>query len=249
MPGPGLLLASADFLQTTAGSENPGTFNFVNSDPWGAITIALRKGVNTTAILATDKFTTIETTGTVTIQDGAIVDNLMFNSDVVIGTVTDLNNVIINGDLSITLGGTYNFSNVTVTGNITNDDNTQNVAIIGTNNSSLSTSEPGTGATEVEITNAVLILVKVVNEKGGNVPNAQVFVRRISDSTVLLNADTNGSGVASALYDFTISEDVEYSVRKSSPGDTRYLDGSGTGSIISSGFSVVSLLLIDSNIG
>jgi len=196
--GAGLVLASSDFFQTTAGSENPGTFNFERSLPWGAITIALRHLTGgATSMLPTDKFTTIETSGTVTVQDGATIDDLIFNDDVVIGTVTDLTNVIVNGDLSITAGGTYNFSNVTVTGDITNDDNTQNVVVIGTNNSSLSTSEPGTGITQVDIQNVVSLIISGMTIGSSA---SMIGFGGIEDENVLLSGYADSSGILSGTF-------------------------------------------------
>lgn len=85
--GAGLTLASADFLQETAGPENPAAFSFSRSLPWGAITIALRKataeGLN---LDTTTKFTTLRVP-TLRIRDGATIDGLTVQGNVI---MTDL---------------------------------------------------------------------------------------------------------------------------------------------------------------
>lgn len=163
MAGPGLVLASADKLKTTASSENPSAFGFENSDPWGAITIALRQTSVTKQVFgeelgANQKLNRI-VVDNLTLQDGARLENIVVEGDVFDVNGADMDNVLITGDLTIETAGVYNFNDVVVLGDVTNSDATGNVTINLTGNSSLSTSEPGTGNGQVNIVNTVTITI------------------------------------------------------------------------------------------
>lgn len=177
----GMLLATADFKQGTAAAENPGIFDTSESTEWGAITMALRVAsapAGPPTITATEKFDAITTTGKVTLDNNVRVDGITFNCDVVLADAAiDLTDVVINGNLSVTDGGTYAFDNVTVTGDVTNDDNTTNVEIIASNGSALSTSEPGAGITQVTIRNIVTVKVTVLDAATGlPIQTARVYL-------------------------------------------------------------------------
>jgi len=155
----GMQLASADKSQVSSGAENPGTFNFTESLPWGAITMALRQANSTTV---GSKFTTI-TLPNLTLMNEAKISNVNINGDVVVDSVVDLNNIVVDGDMDITNAGTYNFYDVEVTGDVTNSDSGGNVQIYGFDGTTLTTSEPGTGNGQVNI--QVVSVTTIINLK------------------------------------------------------------------------------------
>lgn len=249
----GCVLATAEFQQGTAGAEDPGTFDFSESEEWCAATLAIRvdSGGGTKSLGATSKFDTIQTTGDVTMRDSATIDGLTITADLIMEDVEDLTDVTVNGDLTIQTAGTYNFSNVTVTGDITNSDGTGNVTINASNGSSLTTSEPGTGNGEVDIVNTVTVRVTVRDAATNAViENARVFLEAdsggpLSAGTDILNALSNASGVVEdTAFNFSSDQPVTGRVRKGTASPF-YKSGTVSGTITSSGFNTTVFLVLD----
>lgn len=209
--GAGMMLASAEFLAGAAAVQNPGTFDFQRSLPWGAITLALRvdTGSAGAGLAPTSKFSTINSTGVVTVADGATVDGLTFNCDVILEDVVNLTDVTINGDLTIQTRGTYSFVGVTVTGDIINTDSGvgSNVTINATGGSVLSTTEPGTGDGLVNIVQAVNITLTDV----------------IADSEVRLFLGTQANAAAATEIDGVESSGTSVTLTHNNVGQAAYI--------------------------
>ena len=86
-----------------------------------------------------------------------ISDDSSFIGDVYIDSEQTLTNIYIDGDLYINTGvdSTLTFDNVTVTGNVYNDDISHTLTIQATNGSSLTAGDSGTGNGETNIQNIV----------------------------------------------------------------------------------------------
>lgn len=248
----GMQMATADTAQATAGAENPGAFTFEDSLPWGAITLALRRASasSTSNLSIGSKFTQI-VTPTMTVQDGATIDGLTIDGDVVLDDVTDLDNVLITGDLTINTAGTYDFSDVIVGGDITNDDGSGNVTINASGNSTLSTSEPGTGNGQVNILNTVTVTVTARDASdSGPIEDARVYLEAdsggpLSAGTVILNTLTNASGIAQdTAFNFSSNQPVVGRIRKGS-SPPLYKTTPITGTITANGLDVTGFMVGD----
>lgn len=138
--------------------------------------------IKSSTLAITSKFKTIETTQDVTLTNGAILgDGIVIQGDLILTEAIDLTGVTINGDLIITAAGTYNFANVTVTGDVTNTDGAGNVLINLTNQSSITTSEPGSGNGQVQLVNTVPIKVIVKDiDDGTLLENARVLIKAVA---------------------------------------------------------------------
>lgn len=237
--GTGMMLATADRLLSTAALENPSAYTFGRSLGWGAITVALRPAVSSSAsnLDTTSKFSSIRTTATVTTRDGGTINGQTINGNYVMDNVEDLTDVTVNGDLTINTAGTYNFSNVTVTGDVTNADGTGNALVQLGGGSSATTSEPGTGNGEVDLSQVVTITLS------GLVPGSSVHVENTTDSVVLFN-ETESTSEFSDTVSYTSDKAILVRVRNHD-GSPYYKTFTTTGTLTSSGYSTVINQLLD----
>ena len=97
----------------------------------------------------------------------------------------------------------------------------------------------------VTINNSVTLTVTVKDAAGAAIENAQTAIYLDSDSSELLNADTNASGVASVSFAYTTDVAVTVRVRKSSTGATKYFSVASPQTIGSDGLNVTITLLED----
>ena len=137
------------------------------------------------------------------LNSSTIGDDLILTGTVTINAAMNLTGVTINGDLRIATGlnSTLAFDNVTVTGNIFNDSAGNTLTINGTNGSSLTTTEPGTGNGQVNIVQAVTVSIHITDTVGVDIQNARVrlladeTVGTITTGDVILTGLTNASGI------------------------------------------------------
>jgi DNA/RNA endonuclease YhcR with UshA esterase domain len=131
------------------------------------------------------KFTTVKTTGDMTIQGDAVIDGLSFDGDVYLNNATDLTDVTVTGDLHINTGAasTLEFDNVTVSGSVYNDDTAHTLIINSVNGSSVTAGDAGTGNGQTDIRHPVTVkvIVKDLTTKSA-----------IGDARVLLDAGSGG---------------------------------------------------------
>lgn len=143
----------------------------------------------------------------------------------------------------------YSYTDLTFSGNTYDVDNTtspSNVVAI----SKAGTSNPSTypSGDFVVIQGSVTVQVHVVDIDNNDIQTAQTAVYLTSDDTVVLNADTNASGIASTTYAGTTPAACYIRVRKSSTGDTKYVANSTTGTIAAgTGLDVTVVLREDTN--
>jgi len=136
-----------------------------------------------------------------------------FSSDVssTSGTITfktafDLTDVTLTGDVHFNLGvnSTLDFSNVTVTGNIYNDDTAHTLKINATNGSSLTAGDAGTGNGETYIAHPVTVKVIVKDAGTGSfIQNARVAMHAMSGGTLPYRASvtiTRSSSTATVAH-------------------------------------------------
>jgi hypothetical protein len=140
----------------------------------------------------------------------------------------------------------YSYTNLTFSGNTYDVDNTTTgpdvVAI-----SKAGTSNPITypSGDYVVIQGSVTVQVHIVDKDNNDINLAQTAVY-LNDGTEVMNEDTNASGIASETYAGNTPASCYIRVRKSSPGDTRYIAASTSGTIESgSGLNVTVVLRED----
>jgi len=109
--------------------------------------------IDTNGTLTGDNdFRQIGTTGTVTLENNANLTSYTVNGDVILNNPSDMTNLTINGNLTISTGAdsTLDFSNVTVTGSVSNSDAAHTLTI-GAGNCTMTASDAGTGDGQTNI--------------------------------------------------------------------------------------------------
>lgn len=104
----------------------------------------------------------------------------------------------------------------------------------------------GSGATTT-IQAAVPITIDVFNSQNASIHNAVVALYPDVATTVIVNATTNKDGRVSSSYNYTSDQTIRVRIRKSSPGDARYIPVATTGVITSDGYTLRQTLIVDSN--
>ena len=160
----------------------------------------------------------------------------------------NLSNMTFDGDLHINTGdnSTLNFSNVTVTGKVYNDDSSHTLTINATNGSSLTADDAGTGNGETNIRNLVTVTITVKDAVSGDTINdARVFLKTDPGGDVIFNEVTGTDGkVEKTDYNYTGDTNVVGWARRAS-SSPYYKTGTVSGTITSNGFSATILLVKD----
>lgn len=108
----------------------------------------------------------------------------------------------------------------------------------------------GIGASTT-VSNDVTLTVTVKDTAGVAVETCQVWIAEGTDpmapGSVLMNADTNASGIATTTFNFITDQAILIRLRKSSVGDTRYFPVATAGTITSSGFDLAVTMVVDPN--
>ena len=218
-------------------SQDGLTFTF--ADDWDVILAASGK-IGT----ATGKTLVFGGTGVLQMLDiRNTIDNLTVSGDLDIDEAVTLTGCTVTGDATINTGGndTLTFDGVTISGDTTNDGS--NTLTINATNSSLTTSEPGTAAGEVDIQNIVNLNVTVQDSSGSAIQDARVYIKD-SGGTQLVNALTNSSGVVTTTYNYISDEAISGFVRKGTSSPL-FKTGQIAGTITSTGFSTTLILVSD----
>ena len=218
-------------------SQDGVTFTF--ADDWDVILDASGK-IGT----ATGKTLVFGGTGVLQMLDiRNTIDNLTVSGDLDIDEAVTLTGCTVTGDATINTGGndTLTFAGVTISGDTTNDGS--NTLTINATNSSLTTSEPGTAAGEVDIQNIVNLNVTVQDSSGSAIQDARVYIKD-SGGTQLVNALTNSSGVVTTTYNYISDEAISGFVRKGTSSPL-FKTGQIAGTITSTGFSTTLILVSD----
>ncbi len=140
--------------------------------------------------------------------------------------------------------GTYTFNNLKFSNNTIDIFNSSN-GLVTIN--SVDGADPSTTAGNgVNINNAVTVYVKTIDANNIFIPGVKVYIKKISDNSIILNNVTNAlSGEISTSYNYLGDTNVSISIRKSSTGATRYVPVETTGVIRSTGFSSTYTLTTD----
>ena len=105
-----------------------------------------------------------------------------------------------------------------------------------------------TDGADVVVQSTVSVEVTVIDADNLPIALAQVAVfEDDTDAAAILNADTDSDGLATASFNYVVDTGVYIRVRKSSPGDTRYISASTVGTITNNGLAVTVTLLEDPN--
>jgi len=116
--------------------------------------------------------------GSNVIISGGDLDGSYITGNATLDVDTDFTDIYINGNLDITIAAdtVLDFSNVTVTGNVTNSAGSNTLTINASNGSSLTAGDAGTGNGETNVVNAVTLTVTVKDTSGSNIENARVLL-------------------------------------------------------------------------
>ncbi len=199
-------------------------------------------GINTASkkILAGTKVKEITTTGNVTLANGATVEGGTINADVTISSGVDLKDLTIDGDLHINTGAdsTLTFDNVTVTGQVFNDDTAHTLTIQAANGSSLTAGDSGTGAGQTDIQNSVIVTITVVdNDTGNPIQGAHVYLYKTSDKSQLLSDTTDANGQVTMTHNYSADVDFAGWVREMDLTSPDYNQADVNGTITGNGFT------------
>ena len=93
------------------------------------------------------------------------------------------------------------------------------------------TTNPSTSTGTIVYIGSVTVKVTVVDEDNSPIQDVQTAVRLDSDGSLVLNADTNASGIATTSYTGATPAACTIRIRKSSTGTTRYFSASTPGTI------------------
>lgn len=101
---------------------------------------------------------------------------------------------------------------------------------------------------DVSIINNVFITINVQDALTAAIESASVWIATDdTDETILMNEYTTGAGQAVANYNYLGNQDIKIRIRKSSAGDTRYVNFATVGQIDDSGFSTTVVMTEDGN--
>lgn len=100
----------------------------------------------------------------------------------------------------------------------------------------------------VNINNSVTLNVTVVDETDALLEDVFVSIRNASTNALIAEGRTTASGLFSSAYSFVTDTAVRVLVRRSSPGYTRYVPQTLSGTITAGGLNVTAVLLVDSNV-
>ena len=98
------------------------------------------------------------------------------------------------------------------------------------------------------IINSVTITITVLDSSGAGILNARVAVYKtsaIAAGSELLLTNTNASGVATTTFNYLVDTAVTIRVRFDSAGSTRYFPYESTGTIKSTGLSIIANMVTD----
>ena len=152
-------------------------------------------------LATTDKFNTIKTTGTIYVDSGIGIDDLIIDGNMSLADVVLLstNFTLKNGVLNFETAGTYSFRNCTID-DVSNSSG-GNIII----NSLTSNFVANTGV-NITINVSVNITVHVADESGSPIANALVYVDdNLSVGGYIINDVTDGNGDVTGVYSGTSS--------------------------------------------
>lgn len=143
------------------------------------------------------------------------------------------------------VGSPFTYTDLLFSGNTYDINNTSGSAIAI---SKSGTSNPSTyTGSVVTFTGSVPVKITVKTVAGVAIENAQCAIYKSSDNSQIMNKDTLATGIASDSYTGATPVNIYWRVRKSSPGDTKYISQSGNDEIVGTGFSVSVTLVEDPN--
>ncbi len=149
--------------------------------------------------------------------------------------------------------GTFSFIENQFSGNTfdVRNESAGTVVINVTNGDTPTYENSGVGSwTIVNNTVTLSVLIQDTQSPPQPIQNVRVSIRRRSDDTSVFDGLTNASGIATtSAYNYAGDEAVYIWARKTSAADTpRYINGEGSGTILSTGLSATITLLTDPNV-
>jgi hypothetical protein len=200
--------------------------------------------VNNVVLNGQNKLVSMASGKTLTLQSAGRADDLAVTSgNVNWATATTMDNFDVSDTLYFTENVTIDVTDSQIGTVDTEAGETVVLNLLG--DSSVTTNNDPTNIT---INNSVILQITVKDKDDLPIETAQCAIFKTSDGTQLMNEDSNSSGIASESYNYLSDTDIYYRVRKSSPGDTRYVSVGGVGTITSGGFAVTVVLREDTNV-
>ena len=142
--------------------------------------------------------------------------------------------------------GEYTLDAVKFTGNTYDIENASggDVTINCVNGSNPTTCYNSAGGT-CTIVNTVYVTIKVVDKANNPISEAGVWVYNLDDGVEIMNTTTDTDGIAQTTVNYTGDKSLEIHVRKSTPGEIRYIPVKTYGTLTSNGFSTTVTLYED----
>lgn len=140
--------------------------------------------------------------------------------------------------------GTYTFSGLRFVNNTYDIDNTSGGSVTI---SAVLLANPTTYTGSTTINNDKIIKVTCIDEASDPITGAVVVIEKAADGSLVLQDTTDGFGVVEGTYNYVSDTPVYIWTRKSSPGTTRYINGSALQTIKDTGLDTTMTLRVDLN--
>lgn len=174
-------------IETNALTRSTVGVNWPLNEATGTISIR-----SLTTLAGTSQFDGFATTGTVTIEDGTVIDDLTFDGDVNLSTAQDLDGVTVTGALDFAIAGTYDITGCTI-GEVTNSSG--GAVILDTDVNTTITTNTGPNIT----INAPELSVSITNI----VPGSRLQIYNVTTATEIYNAINAGTSYSASYAEGT----------------------------------------------
>ncbi|MCP4440359.1 MAG: hypothetical protein GY810_15545, partial [Aureispira sp.] len=175
-----------DFGDITCVIKDTGDTVVITSDNTGTITM----NCGDTLTVTTDGFNAIKSSTGIVVDGDTVIDGWTTEGDLYINSAQDLTDVTINGDLRIATGAdsVLSFTNVTVTGSVWNDSDTNTLEIQIDSTSDMTAGDEGTGAGETNIVGEILTFTS-----SGVIVGSRIQLYNVTTSLELDNTIDDGN--------------------------------------------------------
>ncbi len=191
----------------------------------------LLTGQNKTLNLASGKDVTVLSVGS--IKDLKILGDLTWNTQITVENVDVTGTWYFDSNVNLSMTDCEVNAVDTVDGTET--------VVIALYDSSVDTNND---TSNIEIRNPVWIKVKVSNSDGDPISGARVYIKKVSDNTVIVNELTDSNGEVTESYNYTSDTDITGRIRKSSTSPY-YKTYNLSGTITDSGYTVNAIMIED----
>ena len=168
---------------------------------------------------------------------GADITGATIDGSLRLNTIKDLTGVTVTDTLTLSLAGTYEFTDCDID-SVTNSSG--GLVVINNVGGQITTNL----GPDITINNNVPITISVTDTNGVAIENARVRLLKSSDESIILQGLTSAAGVLSVTYNYSIDTLVVGWVRKST-GSPLFKQANIAGTILSSGFTANIQMILD----